>query len=104
MKRRPASEVKSRWRDIVADANRDGKVLVMNHKRPEVMVVSVEHYQALQQEAAAADPLARLRDEFDREMAFLRRPGAGAHLRDIFDATPRELAAAANRARRKRRR
>lgn len=44
----------------------------------------------------ANDPLRRLREDFDRELAVLRAPGAADRLREIFDATPEEMADAAN--------
>jgi hypothetical protein len=49
-------------------------------------------------DAAASDPLSTLWAEFDRELAYLREPGAGAELRRLFNATPEELADAANAA------
>ena len=42
MKKRAATEVKARWRDIVADAKAAGEVLVTNHDRPEVVVMSMD--------------------------------------------------------------
>jgi len=44
----------------------------------------------------ANDPLSTLRAELDRELAYLRDPKAGSELRRLFDATPDELAHAAN--------
>jgi prevent-host-death family protein len=96
--KRPAAFIKSNWRDVVADANAHGEVIVTNHNRPEVMVISMERYQELRREAEANDPLAVLRAEFDRELAVLNEPGAGARLREAFRATPAQLAAAANAA------
>ena len=46
----------------------------------------------------ANDPLRRLREEFERELAVLQAPGAAEKLREIFDATPEEMADAANAA------
>jgi hypothetical protein len=48
--------------------------------------------------ACADDPLRRLRDELDREFAVLRAPGAGKKLREIFAASPQDIADAANAA------
>jgi prevent-host-death family protein len=104
MRRRRASEVKERWRDVVADAKRDGEVTVTNHERPEVVVLSIERYQQLTAEAAANDPLRTLHDRFEKELAALRAPDAASRLRAAFAAKPAELARAANRARSKRRR
>jgi len=96
--KRPASDVKSHWRAIVEQANDEGEVIVTNYNRPEAVVVSVEHYAKLKEQALANDPLARLRAQFDRELAPLREPGAGDKLRAIFAMTPKEMAKAANAA------
>ena len=44
-----------------------------------------------------------LRAEFDRKLAVLRQPDASQKLQDAFDATPAEIAAAANTARHRKR-
>ena len=95
---RTASEVKDHWRDIVAEAKANGEVFVTHYNRPEVVVVSIDHYSKLKADAEANDPLTALRAEFDRELAYLREPGAGAELRRIFNATTDEIADAANAA------
>jgi len=46
----------------------------------------------------ANDSLRRLREALDRELAVLQAPGAEEKLREIFDATPEEMADAANAA------
>jgi prevent-host-death family protein len=99
---RAASHVKSHWRDIVKEANAKGEVVVTNYNRPEVVVVSMERYAKLKNDAAARDPLAALRARFDRQLAVLQEPGASQKLQEAFDATPAEIARAANAARRKR--
>jgi hypothetical protein len=96
---RPASDIKDHWRDIVADAKANGEVFVTHYNRPEVVVVSMDRYSKLKADAAVNDPLTALRAEFDRELAYLREPGAGAALRRLFvNATPEALADAANAA------
>jgi prevent-host-death family protein len=94
---RQASEVKANWRAIVQEA-RDQEVIVTNYNRPEAVVMSAERYVELQAAARANDPLKKLREEFDRELAVLREPGVEDRLREAFAATPEELAAAANAA------
>jgi hypothetical protein len=47
------------------------------------------------------DALSELRAEWDRELAVLRRPDASEKLQKAFDATPAEIAKAANAARRR---
>lgn len=93
---RPASDVKAHWRDIVDQANAVGEVIVTSYNRPEVVVVSIDRFTKLKQDASANDPLAALRAEFDRELAVLREPGAARKLRRAFAASPAEIAKAAN--------
>jgi prevent-host-death family protein len=95
---RPASDVKAHWRDIVEEANAYGEVRITNYNRPEAMILSVDRYSKLTKDAAAHDPLATLRAEFDRELAALRAPGARSKLRKVFASTPAQLAKAANAA------
>src|SRR5258708_6827641 len=101
--KRPATDVKGHWRDIVDEVNANGEVVVTNYNRPAVVVVSMERYAKLKKDASARDPLAALRAEFDRELASLRHPDASDKLRKIFAATPAEIAKAANAARRRKR-
>lgn len=98
---RPASDVKGHWRDIVEEANANGEVVVTNYNRPAVVVVSMERYAKLKKDATAQDPLAALREEFDRRLAEIREANAGGKLLKIFSATPAEIAKAANDARRR---
>src|SRR5258706_9775764 len=94
---RQASEVKSNWRTIVQES-RDGEVIVTNYNRPEAVVMSAERYAQLQAAARANDPLRRLREEFEQELAVLRSPDAGKRVREIFAATPQDIADAATAA------
>lgn len=90
-----ASDVKANWRAIVQEA-RLGEVIVTNYNRPEAVVISVEHYAQLKAAAEANDPLRRLREDFDGELAVLQTADAAARLRDLFQSTPEEMAAVAN--------
>lgn len=74
------------------------EVIVTNYNRPEAVVMSAERYVELQKAAKANDPMKRLREEWDRKLAWLNEPGAGELLQEIFDSTPEEIAAAANAA------
>lgn len=47
-------------------------------------------------ESRTKAPVRRLREELDRELAVLRAPGAGDKLREIFAASPQDIADAAN--------
>ncbi|MGZ5441036.1 MAG: type II toxin-antitoxin system prevent-host-death family antitoxin [Thermoanaerobaculia bacterium] len=94
---RQASEVKANWRSIVQEA-REKEVIVTNYNRPEAVVMSAERYAELKAAASTNDPLRRLREEFDRELAPLRAAGAGDRLRELFAVSPQEMADAANAA------
>lgn len=94
---RPAAFVKGHWRDVVAEANTHGEVVVTNHDRPEVVVMSLARYEELQRESRETD-LEFLRAEFDRELAAWRAPGASDLARRLFHSTPAEIARAANAA------
>ena len=94
---RQASEVKANWRTIVKEA-RDQEVIVTSYNRPEVVVMSAERYAELQAAARANDPLRRLREDFERELAALRAPGAAEKLREIIASSPEEIADSANEA------
>ena len=94
--KRPASDVKTSWRDIVEEANALGEVIVTSYNRPQVVVVSIERYAKLKAQALANDPLKRLRVEFDRELAVLSTPEAADKLREVFASSPEEMARAAN--------
>jgi len=93
--KRQASEVKSNWRTIVREA-REQEVIVTNYNRPEAVVMSAARYAELQAAARANDPLEKLREEFDRNLAALRAPGAARKLREIFNTSPQDMADAAN--------
>jgi prevent-host-death family protein len=101
--KRPASDVKARWREIVEEVNAHGEVIVTNHDRPVVVVVSVDRYAKLRTEAIDNDPLTALRAEFDRELSILRDASSSRKLRVAFAASPRKLAKAANAATARRR-
>ena len=101
--KRPASEVKKSWRDIVDQVNVVGEVVVTNYNRPEVVVLSLERYTKLKKDATARDPMTALRAEFDRELASLRDSNSPQKLRKVFAAPPAAVAKAANAASRRRR-
>lgn len=88
--RTPASEVKKLgWRSVVQSVNREGKVVVTNHRQFDAVILSVEEYTSIQQALAkAADQersaLDTLRERFDARMASLRTPDAGDRLRDLM--------------------
>lgn len=95
---RQASEVESNWGTIVDEARSREVVIVTNYDQPEAVIMSAERYAELQAAARANDPLRSLREEFDRELATLRAPDAAERARAAFNATPQEIADAANAA------
>ena len=99
---RPASAVKGHWRDIVDEVNAVGEVVVTNYDRPEVVVMSIDRYTKLREEAVGHDPLTTLRAEFDRELSVLREANAARRLQKVFASSPAEVARAANAASRRR--
>jgi Antitoxin Phd_YefM, type II toxin-antitoxin system len=98
-RKRPATDVKKRWREIVKEAKQYGEVIVTNYNDPEVIVLSPEQYVKMKNEAKANDPLEKVWADLDRELAVLKEPGTSEKLREIFRATPQEIADAANRKR-----
>lgn len=103
-RKRPASDVKAHWREIVAEAKTYGEVIVTNYNRAEVVVLSVDRHAKLKSEAASNDPLTTLRAEFDQELAVLRDAKATSKLHKVFASTPAQLARAANAAASRRKR
>lgn len=84
----PASDVKKLgWRGVMKTVNREGRIIVTNHGRPEAVVLSLEDYDEI---LAAAEirrarrqaDLETLRRQFDERLQALLEPGA----RDTFDA------------------
>jgi len=64
--------------------------------------VTIDSGSKFRDDSATSDSLSALRAEFDRELAYLREPGAGAALLRLFrEATPELLAQAANAAARR---
>lgn len=83
------------------EVNTHGEVVVTNHSRPEVVVVSIERFKKMEQALDAFDPMKELRAEWDQRLAWLNEPGAGDLLYEIYNSTPEEIAESANAARRR---
>lgn len=85
----PASDVKTRgWRGVVRDVSASGPVVVTNHAKPEVVILSAEDYESLiaivrQSEAQTEESLNTLRRQFDERLKVLQRDDAGDRLRAI---------------------
>ncbi|HEY4641139.1 MAG TPA: type II toxin-antitoxin system prevent-host-death family antitoxin [Thermoanaerobaculia bacterium] len=97
---RQASEVKSNWRSIVQEAKKQ-EVIVTNYNRPEAVVMSAERYAELQKAAKANDPMARLREEWDRRLAVLQTPESRERMMEWFNASPQEIADEVNAGKKK---
>jgi hypothetical protein len=62
-----------------------------NHDQPEAVILSLQEYRLLTEQAARAqrdsqDKLDSLSRAFDAELAVLQKPDAGDRLRRVFDA------------------
>ena len=95
---RSSSEVAEHWRDIVDEANAYGEVVVTNDEgHPEVVLMSVGEFVKLKKRVMEQG-MAKVRAELDRELAVLNEPGSPERWRAIMDASPQEIADAANAA------
>jgi len=88
--RTPASDFKKKgWRGIAQSVAREGRVLITNHNRPEAVILSVEHYQAMtralnEMESRREAELKELRRRFDQRLEALKADDAGERLRDVL--------------------
>ena len=86
------------WRSIMDTVDGKGPVVMLNHKRPQVVILPVADYVAmvLEIERTRLQPettLDALRQQFDEHLASLREPGAGDRLRAAFNAPVRNTRA-----------
>jgi prevent-host-death family protein len=85
--RTPASDVKKLgWRGVMRTVDREGRVLVTNHNRPEAVILSIEDYDGILRALEAAGDrdeaaLDDLRRRFDQRLASLQEADAGTRLR-----------------------
>lgn len=92
---KPASDVKKvGWRGVMQAVDREGKVVVTNHRRPEAVILSIAEYdairQALRKTDTAREPVLNiLRRRFDERLASLQEPDAGTQLRGLMDGPAR---------------
>lgn len=90
--RKPVSDVKREgWRGVMRSVDSAGCLLMTNHNQPEAVILSLQAYRLLVDQAAHAqrdnqDKLERLTRAFDAELAGLQQPDAGDRLRQAFDA------------------
>jgi prevent-host-death family protein len=71
---------------------RDQEVVVTNSNKPEAVIISVERYATLKAAAEANDPERQLRESLIRDLGPLRAAGAGDKLRQMFAASPEQIA------------
>ncbi len=86
----PASDVKKLgWRGVMATVQREGKVVVTNHNRPEAVILPAAEYTRLLQllgDAGSEEEavLSKLRRQFDARLAVLDAADARAKMRDAL--------------------
>jgi len=86
------------WRNIMDTVDGTGPVVMLNHKRPQVVILPVADYDAMVQEIERTrlqpeTALDALRQQFDEHLASLRAPDAGDRLRAAFNAPVRNARA-----------
>jgi hypothetical protein len=98
-----ASDVGERWQDIVDEARTNGATFVKTEDGGDVVVVPVERWAKMNGDSFD-DAMAKLRTEWDEQLAVLKEPGAGEKLQELMSTvTPEEIAEAANAETRRRR-
>jgi hypothetical protein len=92
-----AADVADHWRDIVDEAQAQGSAVVKTDDGSEVVVVPIERWAKVNGDSFD-EAMAKLRKEWDEQLAVLKEPGAGEKLQELMSTvTPEEIAAAANR-------
>ena len=86
------------WRSIMDTVDGSGPVVMLNHKRPQVVILPVADYDAmvLELERSRLQPestLDALRQQFDAHLASLKAPDAADRLRAAFNAPVRNTRA-----------
>jgi len=87
--RQTASNVKNKWRDVVRQVRETGSVAITTHSTVDMVLVDVATYESLSASAAAMKAreesvLDQLAADFDRRLAALQRPDAGARVAAVF--------------------
>ena len=95
-----ASVAKKEFGKVLELAMRGGRVVITKHATPKAVVLSVDDFTALTR--ATERTLDTLSGEFDALLARLQTPKARAGLKAAFEASPREIGAAAVAAARRR--
>ena len=93
-----AGEAKNQFGQVLEAALRDGAVVITKHDTPKAVLLSIEELDAI----AARSRLDTLTRQFDAKYARMQKPGFTKALGSAFDASPKQLGAAAVKAARKR--
>ncbi|MGJ3242230.1 MAG: type II toxin-antitoxin system prevent-host-death family antitoxin [Opitutales bacterium] len=91
----PASKLKNAFKPVFQQVLEAGAVSITRNRRREAVIMSADLYDQILAELAARDPLEVLRAEYDTRFAALQSDPARKALQHAFDATPKELGAAA---------
>jgi hypothetical protein len=87
---RRASDLKKvGWGGLNRDVQSHGQLVVTYHDRPQAVILSVEAYQLLQQQARSAEKrtqsaIEELNSKFDQQLSSLRGKAAGPRLRAVI--------------------
>ena len=100
----PSTEVKNAFGKTLGRVMGGAVIGITRHEEVSAVLLSVEIYRSLLEALLDRhiDPLAELRDRFDRRFAEMQTPKAKAAAQSLFEATPEQLGAAAARGARKR--
>lgn len=88
-----ATELVSGMQKVARAVMRHGAVLITKHDEPAMVLMSIEHYRALEQ--AGEPDLTALTERFDAMYADMQARGAARRMSAAFAAGPAELGAAA---------
>jgi antitoxin Phd len=95
-----ATQAKNEFGRVLERVIRGENVFITRHDRPQAVLISVENYDALA--GGGETKLDTLTQEFDALLAGMQKPGVRARLKAAFQASSRQLGAAAVEAARKR--
>ena len=92
----PATSIKGSWRDVVKSVQKSGRLVVTNHKEPEVVILSLEAYTTLTRaagegEIARQTALDALSKRFDEQLASFEDSNAADRLHNMM-TNPAKLA------------
>lgn len=95
-----ASAAKNQFGQVLDSALRDGAVVITKHDTPRAILMSIEEFEAM---TMPRTKLQALSHTYDAMLAEMQAPKARAAVDKAFNATPKQLGAAAVSSARKRR-